>query len=167
MRALLRAINFASEWSGRIVSFLWPLVVLVIAYETTLRYAFNAPTRWAHETTIFLCAIAFIIGGAYAHYYRKHVSVDMFYNRCSPRGRAILDLITFPFFCLFLGILLWGGADRAWGAVMLGETSGSPWDPPIYPILLMIPLGAFLLLLQGLAKFVGDLALVIGRKRAE
>lgn len=165
MRALLRAIDFTSEWSGKIFSFLWIVTVLVISYEVILRYVFDAPTRWGHESMIFLCAIVYMMGGAYTLYHRKHVSIDLLYNRCSPRGRAILDLITFPIFCLFIGILLWAGAGRAWEAIMLGETSGSPWNPPIYPILLMIPLGAFLMLLQGLAKFISDLAMVVARNQ--
>jgi TRAP-type mannitol/chloroaromatic compound transport system permease small subunit len=164
MRALLRAINFTSEWSGKIFSYLWVATVLVISYETVLRYVFDAPTIWGHETMIFLCAIVYMMGGAYTLYHRKHIAIDLLYNRFSPRGRAILDLITFPYFCLFIGVLLWAGVDRAWDAVIIRETSGSPWNPPIYPILLMIPLGAFLLLLQGFAKFIGDLVMVIARK---
>jgi TRAP-type mannitol/chloroaromatic compound transport system permease small subunit len=164
MRALLLAINFTSEWSGKIFSNLWIVTVLVISYEVIMRYVFGAPTRWGHETMIFLCAIVYLMGGAYTLYHRKHISIDLLYRRFSPRGRAILDLITFPLFCWFIGVLLWAGADRAWDAVIIRETSGSPWNPPIYPILLMIPLGAFLLLLQGLAKFIGDLAMVIARK---
>lgn len=164
MRAFIRAIGFISEWSGKIFSFLWLPVVLVIVYEVILRYVFAAPTIWAHEVMIYLCAMIYIMGGAYTQYLRKHISMDIFYSRYSLRGRAILDLITFPFFCLFVGALLWAGADRAWDAVMIMETTGTHWNPPIWPVLLLIPLGALLLLLQGLSKFIDDLTTVIGRK---
>ena len=35
----------------------------ILIQEVILRYVFNAPTIWAHETTIFLCGVAFVYGG--------------------------------------------------------------------------------------------------------
>ncbi len=164
MKTLVSVIGQISDWSGKIFSFLWIAVIIVIVLEVILRYGFNAPTNYAHELTAFLCAVVYILGGAYTLHLRGHVSVDVFYNRFSPRGRALLDVITFPAFIIFIGILLWSGVDRAWGSTMIGETSGSPWNPPIYPVLLTIPLGAILILLQGLAKFLRDLTIVIRGK---
>jgi len=44
------------------------------------------------------------------------------------------------------------------------ETTFTPWYPPLYPLKLTIPLAAFLILLQGLAKFVRDLIMAITRR---
>lgn len=164
MKTFLSVIDQLSDWSGKIFSFLWIAVIIVIVLEVVLRYGFNAPTKYAHELTAFLCAVVYILGGAYTLYLRGHVSVDIFYNRFSPRGRALLDVITFPTFIIYIIILLWSGFDRAWGATIIGETSGSPWNPPIYPVLLTIPLGALLIFLQGLAKFIRDFTVVIKGK---
>lgn len=164
MRTLLRAVNFTSEWTGKIFSYMWIVVLAVITHEVILRYVFGAPTLWGLELIIYLSASVYMMGAAYTHYHDKHISIDMIHARFSPRGRAILDLITFPLFLLFVGILVWSGADRTLGAIGVGETSGSAWNPPIWPILLTIPVGAGLMLLQGLAKFVGNLVMVIGRK---
>lgn len=167
MKVFLSVIDQISNWSGKIFSFLWIAVIIVIAIEVISRYGFNAPTTYAHELTVFLCAIVYILGGAYTLYLRGHVTVDIFYSRFSARGRALLDVITFPAFLIYIVILLWSGFDRAWGATIIGETSGTPWNPPIYPIRLTIPLGALLILLQGLAKFIRDLTMVIrGREIA-
>jgi TRAP-type mannitol/chloroaromatic compound transport system permease small subunit len=54
----------------------------------------------------------------------------------------------------------------AWESLLLGETEPTSFAPPVYPIKMMIPLGAFLILLQGLAKFIRDLTLVITGKEA-
>jgi TRAP-type mannitol/chloroaromatic compound transport system permease small subunit len=105
-----------------------------------------------------------MMGGTYTLYHDKHISVDMVYSRFSPRGRAILDLITFPLFCIFTGLLLWTGADYALRAIMLEEGSGSAWNPPIWPIRIVIPVGASLMLLLGLAKFIRNLVIIVGRK---
>ena len=43
------------------------------------------------------------------------------------------------------------------------ETSYSAWNPPIWPIKAMIPLGTLLLLLQGIAKLLQDILIALGR----
>jgi len=48
--------------------------------------------------------------------------------------------------------------------LLLLETTETIWEPPIYPLKLTIPIAGFLLLLQGLAKFIRDLIIVITDK---
>ena len=159
MKSLLVVIDTISEWSGKLFSFLAILVVAIISYEVIARYVFNAPTIWAHETMVFLCAIWYMIGGAYVLLHRAHVGVDLIYNRLSPRRRAIMDLIGLSLFFLYCGVMLWTGAEGAWRSIERLETSGTPWNPPIWPIKLAIPVGALLILLAGLAKFIRALQL--------
>jgi TRAP-type mannitol/chloroaromatic compound transport system permease small subunit len=93
------------------------------------------------------------------------VSVDILYARLPPRGKALADLLTFPVFFLFVGVMLYKGfgfARDAWG---FKETLSSAWAPPVYPFKTVIPVAAFLLFLQGAAKFIRDLhTLVTGKE---
>ncbi|MCL0065390.1 TRAP transporter small permease subunit [Dehalococcoidia bacterium] len=157
MNRFLSIIDNISQWTGKGISVLLILTVLVIGHEVVMRRGFGAPTLWGFETMVYLCGILYVIGGAYTLYRRKHVIKEIIYGRFSPRGKAIADIITFPFFVLFLGMLLWAGWVRFWGAWTIRETAGTLWDPPLYPILATIPLGALLLLLQGLADFIRNL----------
>ena len=152
----MSAIDKISGWSGKIFSFLAVIVVGVISYEVIARYAFNAPTIWAHETMTFLCGIYYVMGGAYTLYLRQHVKIDVFYVRLSPRAKAIVDLVTFPLLFVYLGVLIWGGTDFAWSSFVSHETTGSTWSPPVYPLKMSVPVGAFLMLLQGVPKFIRD-----------
>jgi TRAP-type mannitol/chloroaromatic compound transport system permease small subunit len=52
----------------------------------------------------------------------------------------------------------------AWDSFKVLETEPTAFAPPVYPIKMMIPLGALLILLQGLAKFIRDFNLVISGK---
>ena len=90
--------------------------------------------------------------------------MDMIINRFSPRGRAIFDLVTSVCFFLFVGVLLWAGLTRGLYSLEIREMSDSMWRPPVYPVKLLIPVVAFLMLIQGVAKFMDDLSTVIGRK---
>ncbi len=129
---------------------------LVVVHGVVMRYVFNAPTIWSLELTIYLCAATYLMGGAYAHLYNFHVKVDIFYERWTPRVRAIIDLATALFFFIGVGVMLWMGAEWTAKAIIKGATSGSIWEPIIWPVRMLIPLGSFLLILQGLAKFIRD-----------
>ena len=52
----------------------------------------------------------------------------------------------------------------AWESLSICERSNSAWQPPIYPVKMMIPIGAFLLLLQGIAKLIRDILTLFSGK---
>lgn len=161
MARILSVIDAISIWSGNLVSAINPIVVALVVYEIVRRFVFNAPTIWANEATVYLSALAYLLGGAYSHYYKAHVRVDILYAKCPPRTRALLDVVTFFFTFLYLGALIWIGSVYAWESIKVLEKTGSPWNPPVYPLKIAIPLGATLLLLQSVANFVRDLTLII------
>lgn len=157
----LKIIDQISIWSGNIFSAINPIIIFIVIYEIFLRYFFNAPTIWANEAVVYLAAISYLMGGAYSLYYRAHVRVDMLYLKFSQRTRAILDVITFFFTFLYLGSLVWVGTKYALESLKVLENTGSPWNPPIYPLKFAIPVGALLLLLQSIANFIRDLNFVV------
>ena len=164
MEQLLRNVDRISIWSGRGFSFLYLISMLVIVYDIVMRSIFDRPTVWAFEAVIFAGGAAYVIGGAYTLCKDSHVRMDVLVSRFSPRTQSALDLVTFPFFLLFVGVILWKGWVVGSYSLLLKETTGTPWNPPIYPLKLLIPLSALLMLLQGLAKFLRDLRVVVMRK---
>ena len=167
MKHVLSYIDALSEWSGKIVSFLLPIIVSVITIEVVMRYVFNSPTNWAHETTVYLCGALYLIAGAYVHRYKQHINMDIIYNHFSPRVKAIVDLCTSPTFFIFCGTIVWIGGIFFWNSLIILEHSDSPWGPPLYPVKLLIPLGGFLILLQGLANIVRTLHIALTGKEIE
>lgn len=161
---LLSIIDSTSEWAGKLFSFLVVPGFVIIVYGVIMRYGFNNPLTWGLELTIYLCAATYLVGGAYVHLHNGHVRMDVLYMRWSPRLKAIMDLVMFPVFFLSVGVLGWAGAEWTIKALVEGATSGSIWNPIIWPVRLLIPLGCFLLLLQGLAKFIRDFGLARDRK---
>jgi TRAP-type mannitol/chloroaromatic compound transport system permease small subunit len=160
-------IDTLSKWTGTVVGYFVPIMMLVLIYEVVMRYVFNEPTNWAHETSLYLFGSYFMLLGGYALYSRAHIAMDLLYNRWAPRMQAIADLITSLLFFFLIGGLLYFGAEYAWESVMRWEHSRTAWNPPIYPFKLMIPLGLTLILLQGLAKFVRDLNMAITGKKLQ
>jgi len=161
---LVKLIDVINEWAGRIVAFLIIFMALVMGYEVILRYGFDDPTFWAHETTQLVFGAYFILGGAYTLLHNGHVNMDVVYRRFPPRIRAVVDIVTSVLFYFFCVLLLWKGGQIAWESIAILERTHSPWAPPFWPVKLTIPIGAFLLLLQGLAKSIHDLYTIKGKE---
>ena len=157
MHKALALIDSLSDHAGRLVAYLIPFLALVEVYEVVARYACNAPTIWASELSAMLFGVFILLGGADTLRQGGHVNMDILYGRLSPKGRAVVDIITFTLFLTFIGVLLWKGWETAWRSLKLLEHDSTEWGPPLYPFKLMLPLGALLLLLQGLAKLVRDI----------
>lgn len=167
MEKLLSTIDSVSEYQGKIFSALLIVVTLQVCYEVIRRYLFGSPTTWGLEFTEFLCAIMYVMGGAYAFVEDAHIKVDVFHSRWSPKTRALVDLfVTDLVFFFFCGVLVWQSAVWAWAAIAKGITTGSVWDPPVWPLRLILFVGSLTLFLQGFAKFVRDLSAVVDKRRA-
>lgn len=163
LNRLISIINWISEQS-KIASFLIVAMIVILVAETIGRYAFNSPTQWGHETSQMLFGGFFMLGGAYVLRYRAHVNIDILQNRLSPRGKAIMDLITSPLLFITCGILIWTGGELFLASLVRMEHSTSTWSPPLYPLRFVIPLAGALIALQGLAKFIEDLRIAIKGK---
>lgn len=166
LEVFCRFIGNINNRLGKIVSFMIAFIIGVVIIEVVLRYVFNSPTSWALETTTFLYGTYSILGGGYVLLHKRHIGVDILHKRFSPRNRAIVDLVTSLLFFAFVGATLWYGIPFAWHSVKIQERSPSFWSPPVWPIKLMLPLGIFLLALQGIVKFFSDLEIAITKREA-
>jgi TRAP-type mannitol/chloroaromatic compound transport system permease small subunit len=153
------AIDGLNEGMGRF----WGAAILVVTFaviwEVVSRTFFNQATTWANETTIYLSAMAYLLGGGYALKHRRHVRIDVVYQMFSEPARRRLDMFAFVFFVGYAGALVWVGADMAWTSFQQSEGTGTPWNPRIWPVKMAIPIAALLLLLQGIADLVRELGI--------
>ena len=154
--SVVRVIDTLSEWSGRI--FCWLIIPLMVGttYEVFARYVFNAPTIWAYDLSYMLYGSHFMLGAAYTLLKGGHIRTDIFYQNWSPRTRGLVDallylLLFFPGMIFFF----WMGGQEGWHSWQIGERSdASPWRPVVYPLKLVIPVTALLILVQGVSEFI-------------
>jgi TRAP-type mannitol/chloroaromatic compound transport system permease small subunit len=156
----LDIIDKINRWLGKAVSFFVLLVMGITLLEVFLRYGFNRPTMWVHETSQQIFAIAFLLGSAYTLQEGGHVRVDIFYRRLSTKGRAIIEIVSSLFYFTFIGVLLWKGGEMAYESVTMLERTQTPWEPYVFHVILALPIAALLLLLQGIADFIRNLKIV-------
>jgi len=165
MKTFYSLITQISTWTGRMTSWLTIAVIVIVSYEVVMRYVFTAPTRWAAETLGFLCALIYVLGGAWVFVENRHVKVEFIYERLTSRQRAGLDAATFFLFALYIALMIWATGRFAWESIELMEGSGSPWNPPVYPIKIALFIGVVLVFLQGSANLVRNLHYAITGKQ--
>jgi TRAP-type mannitol/chloroaromatic compound transport system permease small subunit len=151
---------------GEFVAYWAVISVFVYYYEVIARFWFNSPTNWVHESMFLMYGMQYMLSGAYAYKEDQHVRVDVIYTQFSPRGKAIADIITSVFFFIFIGTMVWTGWKFASDAVSFGEVSFTEWAVQYWPVKLTIPIGAALLLLQGIAKLIKDIAFLANSRGA-
>ncbi|OEF27287.1 TRAP transporter small permease subunit [Vibrio rumoiensis] len=123
------------------LSLLFIFTVFISFYEVLMRYVFDAPTTWVHETASFIGGSLFVVGGIYAFATDKHVRVVLIYDAVSQRTRRYLNMFHHIVGLAFASMMAWASFTMVesswftpWGDFRL-ETSGSYFNPP-YPALL-------------------------------
>jgi len=167
MHSYIKIVNKISEVSGDILMWFSWMLTAIIMWEIIVRTLFNAPTTWAHEASVMVFGALSILSGAYTHRYRGHVNMDLFYTNRTLRQKAVMDVISFPFFLVFAVTMIWLGWEFAYRSVIILEISQSDWAPPLWPLKLTIPLGSVLLLLQGFSNLFTDIYIAVTGKEVK
>jgi TRAP-type mannitol/chloroaromatic compound transport system permease small subunit len=158
--SLCAAIDQLNTWTARIFGATILIVTFAVLYEVVARGLFGQATIWANETTVYLSAVAYLLGGGYALLKRAHVRIDLIYDAFGTRAKMWADLISFVCFTIYVGALVWIGTEMAWTSFQQSEGTGTPWNPAIWPVKMAIPIAGLLLLLQGIVNLLRDLRIV-------
>ena len=81
----------------------------------------------------------------------------------SEKKRAVLDLITSVFFFLGVLVLLIGGWEVGMMSYSIREAMPTIWGPPYYPMKMLVPIGAFLVLIQGISDVLKRIAVLVSK----
>ncbi|HEY5673105.1 MAG TPA: TRAP transporter small permease subunit [Malonomonas sp.] len=158
MSKLDGAIDIFNEKFGFYASYLVLPLIVVVVWEVFMRYAFNAPTSWAFELTVFLYGVHYSFALAYAHKHNTHVAIDVFEARLAEKPRTILRIFTnVVLFMPTIGLLTFHTCVLALNSWQQWEHASSSWGPAVYPLKTLMAIGFILLLLQGLAKLIQDI----------
>jgi TRAP-type mannitol/chloroaromatic compound transport system permease small subunit len=163
---LTALIDDISDATAAVIIYLVVALTLVLGYEIIARYAFNSPTKWAFDISYMLGGTFFLFGQAYALRHRRHVRIDILSSRFSTRTQAAVDVICYLvfFFPLWIGMLVYLYPYVMFSWSVQERSMQSYWQPLIYPFKTLMPIGLFLLVLQGVADFVRKLMTLLGKE---
>jgi TRAP-type mannitol/chloroaromatic compound transport system permease small subunit len=167
LHAFISGITRLNDFLGRWFSYLIFVISALLLLEVGMRYLLGAPTVWTNELSQLMFGTYAVMSGGYVMAHRGHVNVDLLYSHFPVRGQAWLDVFTSVLMFVFLFALLYFGYSMAMESIKSLETSYSAWNPPVWPVKAALPIATLLLLLQCVAKFLGDLAVALNLAKPE
>lgn len=143
------AIDHFSRFSGLAVSQLYLLCALVTVYEVFMRYVLNAPTQWAFEVVMVLCATAWMLSAGYITFHKRHIGITVIYLMVDDNKRWWLDLSAMAVGVVALFLLASDTLQQSLEAIDVVERAGSSFNSPA-PMLLKMALtfGSLIYLIQ-------------------
>lgn len=165
MKQIANFLSGINEIVGRSTAWLTTFLVLFMCFDVVRRYLFNQTAVWITELEWHVFALIFLLAAGYALKHDKHVRVDLFYAKFSPKGKAWVNLIgTLVFLIPWCWIIISSSYRYAHNSFMINEASPDPGGLPArYIIKFAITVGFVLLLLQAIALVLESLATIMGQ----
>jgi TRAP-type mannitol/chloroaromatic compound transport system permease small subunit len=163
VKVFIRIIDGINETIGKAVSWLTALLVVVVCYDVFTRYFMKNSLVAVQELQWHLFAIIFLLAAPFTLKHDKHVRVDVWYARRSPRTKAWVNfigslLLLIPF-CVVVAYASW---DFVSNSFAVRETSPDPGGLPArYLLKALIPFSMILLLFQGIAEMLRSLLVIL------
>lgn len=155
MSGLLRGIDRLSQFLGLSAAHFYLVCALITAYEVILRYFFNAPTLWAFEVVMVVCAAAWVMSGPYVTMRNSHIAITVLYQYASGGVRWWLDTFIFVVSFAAMVVLAYALYNPMTEALHVVERSGTSFNSPEPVILKTIMFfGALLYAIQTLANLI-------------
>ncbi len=141
------------------------IACVVSAANAMIRYAFDISSNAWLELQWYLFAVVVMFGASYTLQKNEHVRVDVFFMQLSPKMQAWVDIIGGVLFllpaCAVIGYYSWPFFLESW---VRNEISSNAGGLLRWPVKFMIPLGFFLLFMQGLSEIIKRIAVLEGLK---
>ena len=153
-KPIVAFIDILNLWVGRVTCLLLVPIIFSMVYEVVARKLFLAPTLWVYDTTRMLAGATFMLGAGYALMRGVHIRADFLYRNWTQKTQATVDaLLYLAFYFPAMLFFFWVSFDYTWDAWAIWERAGdSTMMAPLAPARSAMPIGALLLLLQGIAE---------------
>lgn len=167
MNSLLKLsslIDRLNRWVGKWVIWLILASTVISAINAFVRKLFNTSSNAYLEVQWYLFSAAFLLAAAYTLLNHEHVRIDVISGRLSKRAQIWIDVFGFVLFLIpVCVVVLYYGIPFTLQAYHSGEMSSNAGGLIRWPVYAMMPLGFFLLLLQGVSELIKRIAFLQGR----
>ena len=161
--ALSRAIDTLNEKVGHAVYWLVLVAVLISAVNAVVRKVFNVSSNSFLEMQWYLFSAIFLFCAGYTLLKNQHVRIDVIAGRLSPRAQAWIDIVGTVFFLFPMAIMI---MILSWPVFVMAyernEVSTNAGGLVIWPARLLVPIGFFLLVIQGVSELIKRIAFLKG-----
>ena len=166
MNALLKLsqlIDSITEFVGRSIIWVVLVVTLISCGNAIMRYTINYSSNAFLEIQWYLFAVIFLFGAGYTLKRNEHVRIDLIAGKFSKRGQAMIDIFGIIFFLMPMAIaIMWMSWPIFLLALKTNEMSSNAGGLILWPARLMVPLGFFLLVMQGISELIKKIGFLQG-----
>ncbi|UCH08015.1 MAG: TRAP transporter small permease [Deltaproteobacteria bacterium] len=153
IKSAFHMIDNGCEKIGKVVCLLIFFMMIITTVEVISRYVFNHPTMWVWPINRQLFGVFILFAGIYAMSKEAHIRVEIVYDHFPPKMKIMARWIAMAAFLCFMVALVLQGSRMGWNSVMAREKLTGAFPIPLYPLKLLIPIAAFLFLLEGIVVF--------------
>ena len=164
LKRIVQTIDSINGWTGRAISWLTLILVLVTVYDVVMRYLFRAGSVGIQEAEWHLFAMNFILAAGWTLLNDGHVRVDMLYMRLGQRAKSWIDLFGSLFFLIpYCILIIWAAWPFVFDSWSIGEGSPDPGGLPArYVLKTCIPLAFFLIGIQAFSQAIKNFLVITG-----
>jgi TRAP-type mannitol/chloroaromatic compound transport system permease small subunit len=162
--SLSRFIDSLNEKIANTVSWALLAAVIICAANALIRYIFNYSSNAWLEIQWYLYGAMFLLAASYTLKRDEHVRIDVIVGRFSKRTQVWIDLFGFLLFLLPVCLLiLYDAIPFAQVSIASQEMSSNAGGLIVWPAKLLVPIGFFLLILQGISEIIKRIAFLAGK----
>ena len=166
MNALLKLsqlIDSITEFVGKSIIWVVLVVTLISCGNAIMRYTINYSSNAFLEIQWYLFAVIFLFGAGYTLKKNEHVRIDLIAGKFSKRGQAMIDIFGIIFFLMPMAIaIMWMSWPIFLLALKTNEMSSNAGGLILWPARLMVPVGFFLLVMQGVSELIKKVGFLQG-----
>ena len=157
--AISRGIDWFNTQFAVVANWLVLLAALISAGNAGSRYLFSESSNGWLEIQWYMFAGMVLLGGPYTLKMNEHVRVDLFYGLASERTRIWIDIVGGLLFllpiCVILTYFTWPWFVESW---TINEASSNAGGLVRWPVKLLLPVGFFLMAMQGVSEIIKRVA---------
>ncbi|NWN82451.1 MAG: TRAP transporter small permease [Halomonas sp.] len=154
IRGYIHLMDAVSRASAYLATAMFIAGVLAICHMVFVRYVLGMSTSWQTEFTIFSVTGAMLMGSAYVLMTGGHVAITLLPDALGGIAKRVMWWIASLFGLTFCAALAYGSWVYVAEAFHGQWTTGTVWNPPLWPALLPVSVGATLLTLQYAAEML-------------
>lgn len=147
-----------ARWASTFATAIAAVAVLacfaVVCWGVAARYFFNRPLNWGDEVSGWLVVGIVMLAIADCQRRNENIGVDLLLERSHGRRRAALLAFGLAMVAICALAMTWYGVEMVQFSRMLDLRSNTIGWVAVWPIQILVPLGAGLLLVVSLAQLV-------------
>ncbi len=150
----IRLMDTLSVAVAIVAGFLLSLGVLSVVHMVFVRYVMGESTIWQTEFTTFAITASMLLGTPYVLKTGGHVAVTVLPDALHGLPKRLMRIAASLFGLAFCLALAYGCWYYFYEAYAFDWTTGTVWNPPLWPAILPVAVGASLLSLQYVAEIL-------------